>query len=244
MPIKEGVRRLPTTLILTLLLALFSAGALCAAPTGAPGMAVAGEQRPAAVAARISGPVAVHVAPGASVSATLATRTEFGSPQTVAVVERRGRWLGVTTSALPNGQIGWIDARAAGLSLRRIDMAVEIDLSRRLLTLERGGKVVRRIAVGIGRAGSPTPIGHFAVTDEISGERYGSYYGCCIIALSAHQPNLPVGWRGGNRIAIHGTNVPASIGVASSAGCLHATDRDLRYLMARLPLGTPVTIHP
>jgi lipoprotein-anchoring transpeptidase ErfK/SrfK len=100
------------------------------------------------------------------------------------------------------------------------------------------------VHVGIGRPGSPTPTGRFAVTDKLSGAPYGTVYGCCILALSAHQPNLPAGWKGGDRMAIHGTSDPASIGAPSSAGCLRAGDGDLRYLMRRLPLGTPVFIHP
>ena len=56
--------------------------------------------------------------------------------------------------------------------------------------------------------------------------------------------HLPAGWTGGDRIAIHGTNDPGSIGVPSSAGCPHASDEDMRFLMARVPLGTPVLIHP
>jgi lipoprotein-anchoring transpeptidase ErfK/SrfK len=80
------------------------------------------------------------------------------------------------------------------------------------------------------------------VTDKFSGSRYGPYYGCCIVALSAHQPNLPAGWTGGDRIAIHGTNAPWTIGVPSSAGCPHARDADLRVLMRRVPLGAPVFI--
>ena len=67
-------------------------------------------------------------------------------------------------------------------------------------------------------------------------------YGCCILALSARQTHLPAGWTGGDRIAIHGTNAPATIGRAVSTGCVHANDAALRYLMARVPLGTPVTI--
>jgi lipoprotein-anchoring transpeptidase ErfK/SrfK len=100
------------------------------------------------------------------------------------------------------------------------------------------------MTVGIGRSGSPTPTGRFAVTDRLAGSNYGSYYGCCILALSAHQPYLPAGWPGGNRIAIHGTNAPSTIGTASSAGCLRARDADLRVLMRRVPLGTPVFIRP
>jgi lipoprotein-anchoring transpeptidase ErfK/SrfK len=98
------------------------------------------------------------------------------------------------------------------------------------------------MTVGVGRPTSPTPTGRFALTDKLSGSRYGSYYGCCILALSAHQPNLPPGWTGGDRIAIHGTNAPWTIGTASSAGCPHARDADLRVLMRRVPLGAPVFI--
>jgi lipoprotein-anchoring transpeptidase ErfK/SrfK len=117
-----------------------------------------------------------------------------------------------------------------------------LDLSRRRLVLKEGDRVVRRMTVGVGRPSSPTPTGRFAVTDKLSGYRYGPYYGCCILALSAHQPNLPLGWTGGDRIAIHGTNAPWTIGAAASAGCPHARDADLRVLMRRVPLGTPAFV--
>ena len=64
----------------------------------------------------------------------------------------------------------------------------------------------------------------------------------CILALSARQSRLPPGWTGGDRIAIHGTNVPSTIGRALSTGCVHAADVDLRALLKLVPLGTPVTI--
>jgi lipoprotein-anchoring transpeptidase ErfK/SrfK len=102
--------------------------------------------------------------------------------------------------------------------------------------------VLSQISVAIGRPGSETPTGRFAVTDKLRGGSYGPYYGCCILALNAHQPKLPVGWQGGNRIAIHGTNSPGTIGAPASAGCLRAADSDLELLMRRVPLGTPVFI--
>ena len=120
--------------------------------------------------------------------------------------------------------------------------SLTLDLSQRRLLLKRGDRVVRRMVVGIGRPSSPTPRGRFAVTDKLSGYRYSPFYGCCIVALSAHQPNLPAGWTGGNRIAIHGTNNPASIGVPSSAGCPHAGYADMQALMQRVPLGAPVFV--
>jgi lipoprotein-anchoring transpeptidase ErfK/SrfK len=43
-------------------------------------------------------------------------------------------------------------------------------------------------------------------------------------------------------MAIHGTSDPGSVGAARSAGCLRADDEELRVLMRRVPLGTPVLI--
>lgn len=186
--------------------------------------------------------VSLRARPRGRVMARLDAITEFGSPQTLGVVKRRGQWLGVATSALQNGRLGWLRADDPAARLSSVRVSLTLDLSRRKLVLKRGDRVLRRMTVGIGRAESPTPTGRFAVTDKLPGSRYGSYYGCCIVALSAHQPRLPAGWRGGDRIAVHGTNQPSSIGVPSSAGCPHASEADMRVLMGRVPLGTPVFI--
>ena len=132
----------------------------------------------------------------------------------------------------------------SGPRYTRTALRLDVDLSSRTLVLFRGRSVVRRMLVGVGRAGSETPTGQYAVTDKLPGPAYSAYYGCCILALSATQPNLPSGWTGGNRIAIHGTPSASDFGRAVSAGCLHARDSDLRYLMRSLPLGTPVVIRP
>jgi lipoprotein-anchoring transpeptidase ErfK/SrfK len=190
--------------------------------------------------AHVRQPTPLYAQPGGAIVARLGTRTEFGSPQTLGVLRHRGRWLAVVSTLQPNGRVSWVRRKAVGLT--RTDMSLMLDRSRRLLLLKRGSTVVRRMTVGVGRPESPTPTGRFAVTDKLSGYNYGPYYGCCIVALSAHQPHLPAGWTGGDRIAIHGTNVPSSIGVASSAGCPHARDADLRVLMRKVPLGAPVFI--
>ena len=180
-------------------------------------------------------------APGGPATAGIAATTEFGSPQVLGVAARRGDWLGVVTSARPNGRLGWVH-REAALALRRTRWSLHADLSRRTVTLRRNGRRVHRLTVAIGRPGSDTPTGRFAVTDKLPGSRYGGYYGCCILALSGHQPNTPPGWTGGSRLAIHGTDVPSTIGTPASAGCLRAGDADLEVLMAKVPLGTPVFI--
>ena len=174
--------------------------------------------------------------------ARLGDRTEFGSPVALTVVKRHGHWAGVPSPLLGNGRLGWVDTHSRSLEHRATDVRIVVNLSRRMVELKRHGHVKRRIPVAIGRPGATTPTGRFSVTDKLAGSGYGPYYGCCILALSATQPHTPPGWTGGNRIAIHGTDSPSSIGTASSAGCLRAADSDLRVLMRRVPLGTPVVI--
>jgi lipoprotein-anchoring transpeptidase ErfK/SrfK len=187
--------------------------------------------------------VALRARPNGRVVIRVGDTTEFGSRQRLGVVRRRGPWLGVTTAALPNGTLGWVDRRSAAVGVARTRWSLHADVSNRTVVLRRAGRLVRRLRVAVGRPGSPTPTGRFAVTDKLSGGSYGPYYGCCILALSATQPNTPPGWTGGNRMAIHGTSDPSSIGAAASAGCLRAADGDLELLMRRVPVGTPVVIH-
>jgi lipoprotein-anchoring transpeptidase ErfK/SrfK len=158
------------------------------------------------------------------------------------VVERRGDWYAVESDVLGNGVVGWVPITARVRPVR-MRMAVEADLSARLVTVRRDGRVVFRRRVSIGAPTSPTPSGRFHVSDRISGRRWG--LGCCIVVLSGSQPRLPAGWNGGDRLAIHGRpGSAAPIGAVSSAGCLHATESTLRALVRLVPLGTPVVIHP
>ena len=191
----------------------------------------------------LDGGVGLAERPGGPKAIQIGRRTEFGSRRVLAVAAQRGDWLGVVTPERPNNRLAWVNRRHRSLRIRRTRLSLHADLSARTLTLRRAGRRVHRLRVAIGRPGSPTPTGRFAVTDKLGGARFGSYYGCCILALNGHQPNLPPGWTGGNRLAIHGTNAPGTVGAAASAGCLRAGDADLRVLMARVPLGTPVFIH-
>jgi L,D-transpeptidase catalytic domain len=186
--------------------------------------------------------VPLRARPNGHVIARVSNRTEFGDQRVLSIARQRGPWLGVVATELPNGELAWVHVKHSGLDFRRTRYSLHADLSGRWLELRRGGRRIRRISVAIGRPGSETPTGRFAVTDKLSGYRYGPYYGCCILALNGQQPNLPPGWTGGNRLAIHGTDAPGTIGAAASAGCLRAGDADLRVLMRRVPLGTPVFI--
>jgi hypothetical protein len=194
-------------------------------------------------AAVVEGTVALRDRPGGPVTAQVSATTEFGSKRVLAVASTRPGWLGVVSTTEPNGRLAWVRKRQRGVRVRRVAYSLHADLSGRWLELRRFGHRVKRFSVAVGRPGSSTPTGRFAVTDKIAGSRFGPYYGCCILALSGHQPNTPPGWTGGDRLAIHGTDSPGTIGQAASAGCLRASDADLRVLMRRVPLGTPLFIH-
>lgn len=188
--------------------------------------------------ARILRRTGLRASPGGRLVTGIGPRTRFGGPQVVAVVARRGRWLGVLHQWMPNGRAGWV--RARDVKLVAEPWSIEVDRSARTGVVRRDGEVVDRFPVSVGRPGSETPLGRFAVTDRLV-TRPGSPYGCCILALSGRQPRLPSGWAGGDRLALHGSAGDA-VGAAVSAGCLRLRERDLRRLMRRIPVGTRVTI--
>jgi lipoprotein-anchoring transpeptidase ErfK/SrfK len=217
-------------------------GAVATSEVPAPAAAAGRPARalpPADTGAWVRRRTALHARPGGRVVATLGRRTGFGGPQVLAVVARRGPWLGVLHTALPNGRTGWIAARDARLV--REPWALVIDRSARRARVLLHGEVVERLPVAVGAPGTDTPLGRFAVTDRIRPPA-GSPYGCCALALTGRQPNVPQGWVGGDRLAVHGTSAPASIGTAASAGCVRVGDADLRRLYRRLPVGARVTI--
>ena len=206
-----------------------------ASHTGAPpnGTTAALAARPlhsgVVLRARPNGPRLVKVGP----------RGPLGGPLVFGVVGVRGRWVEVTAEALPNGHHGWARfGRDVSVSARPVDAP-------RLAVPARARRAARRPArahdpVGIGAPDSPTPTGHFAIAEKVTGA-FGPAYGCCILALTARQPHLPPGWntRITYYVAIH---AGSGQGSAVSAGCLHATEADVRYLMRTVPLGTPVQI--
>jgi hypothetical protein len=219
-----------------------------APPASTPHFAVAREHKaePAPrgrwATARVLRATALRAAPAGRRVGRLRPRTEFGSPKVVSVVGRRGAWLRVIAPERPNGRTGWI--RAAATRPGAVDVSVHVDRSARRLSVRRGDRVLRRVEIAVGRPGTETPAGRFAVTDKLRTRRPDSPYGCCAIALSGHQPKLLPGWPGGDRLAIHATPQTDSIGTAASLGCLRAETRDLQALLRIVPLGAPVFVSP
>lgn len=220
------------------------AAALAAAPSASP-HATGPAARPPEVAGRYdvvgpadARPIALLDRPGGRVLARLA-RNRFGGALALAVVRRSGPYLGVTTDLVPNGRLAWVDGRSH-VSVGSVDVSVRVSLGGRTLAVSIAGRRVQSFRAGIGAPSSPTPTGRFAVAEKLPGTP-PSVWGCCILGLTAHQPHPPAGWNPNGLwlIALHGGG---SVGLATSAGCVHLADAALRYLMRVVPVGAPVFI--
>jgi hypothetical protein len=194
----------------------------------------------AALAARpVHGSVVLRAHPGGKALLRVGPRGPLGGPLVLGVVGVRGRWVKVTAEALPNGHYAWAEF-GRDVAVHPIQWTLRASLSRRRLEVRRGGRLVRTMRVGIGAPSSPTPVGQFAVAEKLTGP-FGPALGTRILVLTARQPRLPTGWNHSITyyVAIHSGS---GRGSAVSAGCLHATPANVRYLMRTVPLGTSVQI--
>jgi len=135
---------------------------------------------------------------------------------------------------------GWI--RIAGLVRDQTFLHVDVDLSEHRVRVYKRDDLLYSVPAAIGAASSPTPPGHYVVTDRVPFPA-GSALGSFAFGISGIQPHLPAGWSGGNQLAIHGTNEPWSIGTSASAGCVRVSQWALQRFEPLLRLGTPVVIH-
>jgi hypothetical protein len=193
-----------------------------------------------ALAARpLHGAVTLRAHPGGKPVLRVGPRGPLGGPLVLGVVGVRGRWVQVTAEALPNGHFAWAKF-GRDVGVHPIRWTLRASLSRRVLSVIEDGRVIRTMRVGIGAPSSPTPVGRFAVAEKLTGP-FGPALGTRILVLTARQPRLPAGWNTNITyyVAIHSGS---GQGAAVSAGCLHTTPADVRYLMRTVPLGTAVQI--
>jgi hypothetical protein len=217
------------------LIAYLAAAAMAASHAAAPA-----NGKTAALAARpLHGSVVLRASPGGRPLVRVGSRGLLGGPLVFGVVGVRGRWVEVTAEALPNGRHGWAEF-GRDVTVEPIRWTLRASLSRRKLYVLRDGQLMRTIPVGIGAPDSPTPTGRFAIAEKVTGP-FGPAFGPHILVLTACQPHLPAGWN--TRITYY-VAIHAGIGqgAAVSAGCLHATQAAVDYLMRTVPLGTAVQI--
>jgi hypothetical protein len=197
------------------------------------------------IVAKAVAPVVAYVHPSlaAPVRARFGTRTANGFPTLFLVRRTRDvgehTWYQVWLPVRPTGRRGWI---AEGrLATYPTTSKIVISLSRRRLTVTRGGHAVAEFSVAVGTSRYPTPTGFFYVSEKLRPADAGGPYGVLALALSAYQPQLGW-WPGGGQVAIHGTNQDSLIGQAVSHGCVRMHDADILKVSRLVPAGSPVFI--
>ncbi|MGH2539721.1 MAG: L,D-transpeptidase [Actinomycetota bacterium] len=178
---------------------------------------------------------------GARVVGTMPSGSKYYDVPVTAWVEKLssdGRWGRVEIPYVWPRRHGWLALR--GLPRQTTNIEVRVDLSEHRITVSKFGRALFGMPAATGSPTSPTPTGEYFVTDRIPFS--GGYLGTFAFGISGIQPRLPAGWSGGNQLAIHGTNDPASIGRSASAGCLRVSERSLDRLEPLLRLGTPVIV--
>jgi lipoprotein-anchoring transpeptidase ErfK/SrfK len=177
-----------------------------------------------------------------TVGTVVATSKYYGVPVVLKVdaMNAAGTWGRVELPYVWPRRQGWV--RLAHLARTQTFLHVDVDLSEHRVRVYKRDGLLYTVPAAIGSASSPTPPGHYVVTDRVPFPA-GSALGSFAFGISGIQPHLPAGWGGGNQLAIHGTNDPSSIGTSASAGCVRVSEWALERFEPLLRLGTPVVIH-
>jgi lipoprotein-anchoring transpeptidase ErfK/SrfK len=179
-------------------------------------------------------------------AAHLWTNTGFSNRRAVYPVLRRQvlddgtEWVQVRALRNRTQVKVWIPAWAT----RRVSIRyrVKIDLSSRLTTVYRDGKVFRRFRVVVGTPSTPTPTGTWYVVDRL--HLYNSWsQGRWALATSAFSRVLREFDGGQGQIALHARgSLGAPVGTAASHGCVRFNDGDIAWMASHIPNGTSIQI--
>jgi hypothetical protein len=187
-------------------------------------------------------PVYQQASRGSRVVTRLRFVTSDGFLQSyVALKERRtakGDWVELRLPMRPNGQTGWVRREALD-AFSVVHAQLVLDRGQHRITLYRDGKMVLTAPVGVGKASTPTPAGHFWITEKFPVHGvplYGPY------AFGTSDYSVLSDWPGGGVIGLHGTNEPQLVPGNPSHGCIRLHNADIRRLAGLVPIGTPLLI--
>jgi lipoprotein-anchoring transpeptidase ErfK/SrfK len=192
-----------------------------------------------AVLVETTKPIDVYAEPSGPVRTTLDPTTSYGSPRTFLVERVEGDWIRVFLPTRPNGATGWV--AATDVTTQQITTSIVVNLTEHTITVTVPDHDPLTTPAAIGTPENPTPSGRFYVTDRVKPGDPDGAYGPLALGLSAHSDTLSEFGGGDGQIGIHGTNDLASIGKATSHGCIRVSPQVVD-LLALVPLGTPVII--
>lgn len=230
---------------------LSAALALPASAPAAPG-AVSGPSRPDLVLsnettfttftiADIFGEIRARPAPNGRVLARLSEQTLDGFPQTYVLLREhwtgRTAWVKLRIPMRPNGKVGWVLRRDLD-QFRMVHTELVVNRAARTLTLYRKGKVIYTAPVGVGKPTTPTPAGHFWITESFpsSDPAYGPW------AFGTSDYSVLTDWPGGGIVGLHGTDQPQLVPGDPSHGCIRLRNGDVLELSRLVPIGTPLRV--
>jgi len=98
----------------------------------------------------------------------------------------------------------------------------------RQLTLFNGNDPIHQYPIAIGKSGTPTPLGNYAIATKIMNP--GGVLGTRWLGLNY------------DSYGIHGTNQPSLIGTMVSHGCIRMNNHHVEELFTLVKVGTPVHI--
>ncbi len=147
------------------------------------------------------------------------------------------KWVRLRIPMRPNGRTGWVPRRDLG-QFHVTHLQLVVNRSTRRLTLYRFGKAIYRAPVGVGKPSTPTPPGHFWVTEAFpsSDPFYGPY------AFGTSDYSNLTEWPGGGIVGLHGTNQPGLVPGDPSHGCIRLHNKDILALSHRVKIGTPLLV--
>jgi hypothetical protein len=148
-------------------------------------------------------------------------------------------WLKIRVPKRPNGETGWVRATALG-ELHTVHTLLRVNRHTLRVTLYDNGRKRFSARIGVGKASTPTPAGHFWIREKF---RVGGHtlYGPRAIGTSAYAPYL-TDWPGGGVVGLHGTDQPNLIPGRPSHGCIRLRNADILRLYKLAPKGTPIDI--
>jgi lipoprotein-anchoring transpeptidase ErfK/SrfK len=146
-------------------------------------------------------------------------------------------WIELRVPGRPNGRTGWVPRNALD-TFNHTNMQVVVNRAARRLTLYRAGRAIFSAPVGVGKPSTPTPAGHFWITEAFptSVAAYGPW------AFGTSDYSALSDWPGGGIVGLHGTNEPSLVPGDPSHGCIRLHNSDVLRLKSLLSIGTPLLV--
>jgi hypothetical protein len=148
-------------------------------------------------------------------------------------------WLHIRLPGRPNGQTGWVLRSNLG-ELKAVATVLRVNRATLRAALYRDGRRIWSSPVGIGKASTPTPAGHFWIRSRLRALRGSPTYGPYAFGTAAY--SVLSDWPGGGVIGIHGTDEPGLIPGRPSHGCIRVRNGAITRLWKLLKVGTPVVV--